>query len=378
MDDKAIGRRIKDERERRNISQQRLAEMAGIAHRQSIGKIEDGDRKVQAVELYGIAKALGIRPESLLFEASPTATTPQFLWRNVNAEAKIEWEGKFSAHIANFKFVEGVLELSNSEYLELPRKVINIEQATYSDAYSLAEQVREQFGLGSFPSTTLEKVLEERFGVRVFFVDLHEKGSAATTRSETPVIFLNRYEPPWRRNYSLAHELFHLITWSDEIAIRSETEPAFHDKNEKLAEAFAAGLLMPAEVLTAELKRVMRDGRLGYADIVAMARIFDVSTPALLFRLANLRFITFDKAKEIRDDSSMKELDRQDQDDRWHTPAPLSEKFILMAYQAYQSSKLSKARLAEMLEVPLIDVEDMLADRGLIEIDDNEIQISLS
>lgn len=377
MNDKELGRRIKDERERRNLSQQKLAELAGISHRQSIGKIEDGERKLQATELYGISKALGVSPEVLLTN-STSPTMPQYLWRKVHSDVKAEWEGRFSGHIANFNFVENVLLLTDVQSLELPHKVIDVMALQYNDVYSLAEQIREQLALGAFPSRNLEIALEEKYGVRIFYVDLHDQGSAATSRTMAPTIFLNRHEAPWRRTFSLAHELFHLITWTDDIAIRAEKDSDFHEKNEKLAEAFAAGLLMPSEVLTSELKKTLKDGHLTYTDLIALSRTFGVSTAALLYRLANLRFISFDLAKKIMNDHSFKEIDKQDQNERWHTPASLSEKFIKLAYQAYQASKLSKARLAEMLEIPLIDVENLLADRGLVEVDDNEIPLSIS
>lgn len=377
MDDKAIGRRIKDERERRDISQNRLAELAGIAHRQSIGKIEDGDRKLQAVELYGIANALGVRPEFLLgLDGVSKHGQPFYLWRNLSSDNKLEWENKFSTHISNLKYVESALSL-DSTATTLPAHAIDIEKADENSIYALADSIRNQLGLGSFPAESLFKTLEEKFNVRIFFVDLHDAGSAATTRSSNEaVIFLDMFEPPWRRIFSLAHELFHIVTWSDEIAKRAQEDQAFHNKNEKLAEAFAAGLLMPYEMLNVELGKVLKDGKLTYIDIISLARMFGVSTQALLYRLANLRIITFAKAKEVSSDSSFIALDRKDIKERWHQPAPLSERFIRLAYQAFNAAKISKARFAEMCEVSLIDVDDLLAERGLIEVEDHEVEIS--
>ncbi len=290
MDDKAIGRRIKDERERRDISQNRLAELAGIAHRQSIGRIEDGDRKLQAVELYGIANALGVRAEYLLgLDGTNKTGQPFYLWRNLSADNKSEWENKFSTHISNLKYVESVLSL-DSTATTLPHHSIDIEKADENSIYSLADSIRTQLGLGSFPAESLFKTLEEKFNVRIFFVDLHDAGSAATTRSSNEaVIFLDMFEPPWRRIFSLAHELFHIVTWSDDIAKRAQEDQAFHNKNEKLAEAFAAGLLMPYEMLNVELGKGLKDGKLTYIDIISLARMFGVSTQALLYSM-QLRF----------------------------------------------------------------------------------------
>jgi Zn-dependent peptidase ImmA (M78 family)/transcriptional regulator with XRE-family HTH domain len=378
MDDKQIGLRIKAERERKNLTQGKLAELAQISHRQSVGKIEDGERKIQAVELYSISKVLGVRPEFLLgVDKNSSITQPSYLWRNLNPESRTSWEQKFSGHIADLKYVESVLCLESTNSNALPYSQLDILKADDDSIYALADMIRGQLVLGAFPAESLFKTLEEKFNVRIFFVDLHNAGSAATTRSNNEaVIFLDMFEPPWRRIFSLAHELFHVLTWTEEITQKAQIDNSFHKKNERLADTFAAGLLMPYESLNIELKKVLRDGKLTYIDTISLSRLFGVSTQALLYRLANLRIITFGKAKEICSDSSFIELDRKDISERWLQPAKLSERFIRLAYQAYNAAKISKARLAEMCDVPLIDVDDLLAERGLEEIEDHEIQIS--
>ncbi len=60
-----IGKKVKELREKRNLSQEKLAEMLGIP-RPAVSQIENGTRAVSAGELVGLSKALGAHVEALL------------------------------------------------------------------------------------------------------------------------------------------------------------------------------------------------------------------------------------------------------------------------------------------------------------------------
>jgi transcriptional regulator with XRE-family HTH domain len=59
-----FGERLRQIRTERNLSQERLAELAGL-DRNYIGQIERAERNVALVNIIRIAKALEIEPESL-------------------------------------------------------------------------------------------------------------------------------------------------------------------------------------------------------------------------------------------------------------------------------------------------------------------------
>jgi transcriptional regulator with XRE-family HTH domain len=60
-----FGERLRELRTERNLSQERLAELAGV-DRNYIGQIERGERNVALVNIVRIAKALEIEPGELL------------------------------------------------------------------------------------------------------------------------------------------------------------------------------------------------------------------------------------------------------------------------------------------------------------------------
>lgn len=62
---KKFGEYVLKLRKARNLSQEQLAELAGL-HRNYIGGIERGERNVALVNIVRLAKALGVLPSELL------------------------------------------------------------------------------------------------------------------------------------------------------------------------------------------------------------------------------------------------------------------------------------------------------------------------
>ena len=69
-----FGARVRAERERLDVSQEELADRAGM-HRTYLGGVERGERNIGLLNLLRIARALGIEPSALLRDFDNTRRT---------------------------------------------------------------------------------------------------------------------------------------------------------------------------------------------------------------------------------------------------------------------------------------------------------------
>ena len=116
------------------------------------------------------------------------------------------------------------------------------------------------------------------------------------------IIVVNLRHPPTRRRFTIAHEIGHYQLHRR----RSEDIPVFIDRAvyhrkdsaagvdhlmEMQANAYAAGLLMPEALLDKYLEDHPLLDLEKPADIKILAEEFEVSRPAMEFRLKNLGFV---------------------------------------------------------------------------------------
>ena len=62
---KKFGERVRELRTKKGLSQEELAELSGL-HRTYISSLELGKRNVSLINIFALAKALGVTPDKLL------------------------------------------------------------------------------------------------------------------------------------------------------------------------------------------------------------------------------------------------------------------------------------------------------------------------
>ena len=369
-----IGKKIREAREQCGLSQEGLANLMGWKSHASIVAIESGNQEVKTWELLKFASIMKVSPESLYSQevAVNSNAMPVILWRNraVDSSTVLQEERDVIQHCEDYRLIIRLIEESTSHLKQLPNENCDIVTIDAAWANLLAERMHRDLNLGDYPADLLAKRLEEDYGVLLMTTQL-ENGSAACCRGEWgAAIVLNGNEVPWRQTFNIAHELFHLITWSPGLIAQVQSNEVLFNKNEKLANAFAAALLMPQQMIDMDV----RGNKLSYSFVVALARKYRVSTSAMLWRLYYLRVISRESVDLAHADEDFKQLDHATFKDAYRTIQPFDNRFLRLVYLAHEKGKLSKGRLARMLNVKLRDVNQYLADRGLYLTHDKEIE----
>jgi len=157
-----------------------------------------------------------------------------------------------------------------------------------------ANRVLSEHGFNKLPIDV--KKLSKKLGVNTESDDLAtDIAGIFVIKSDTPFIRYNKSDNSQRQRFTIAHELGHLL-------LHSKTTPLFIDKTQKImyrnvesstgelhmereANAFAAAILMPENLVKEELNEIKK------GDIISqLARKFNVSPQAMSFRLSNLGY----------------------------------------------------------------------------------------
>ena len=273
--------RLKHVRQTMNLTLIQVEERTEIGST-SVSDFENGKREPKLAQLKELANTYR-RPIHFFLEESELASEV-VLWRKKPTSPNVE---DIRAELLNLAEQYHNLEVwcDDLQPIELSFATGNKDTFSYPKAEKLAIEFRNKYCLGDRPGQTLVRVLEEVCKVKVFHLSFEPTGSAACTFSDRygAAVLLNSHNARWRRNFDLAHELFHLLTWKifrhDDSA--EEVEPS--DLEEKLATCFARNLLMPQEALKCAVATQRGDRKkLTFDDLFEVARQFDVSVEALL------------------------------------------------------------------------------------------------
>ena len=241
-----IGARIKALREERKLSQDELARMFGFKDRQTVSAIETGERRVSAEELLLAVEKLGA---SLDYFTDPfqLAGEGRFSWRRdprVGLESIKAFERIAGGWIAANRALAGQIGRPGP----ILRHALKLTpQSSFEEAMAAGERFAKDFELGTVPAEKLPEAMEQKLGILVLMADAIDGVSGAACRlPDLDVVLINRHEVAGRRNFDLAHELFHILTWDamppEHLEEATETSKI---RVEQLANSFASALLMP-------------------------------------------------------------------------------------------------------------------------------------
>ena len=214
----------------------------------------------------------------------------------------------------------------------------------------VAESLRRKFGADNKPLSNLRERLENE-GVRIFELVVPEdafSGFSFWHSEYGPCILLSAREPKGRRNFTLAHELAHLL-YGHESALcyiplkLSEVRGDIEFK----ATQFAVELLLPETGVRDDFRRRELSITPSEMELGQMAGKWGVSIQALGYRLENFDLIAkghTDTLFELKP-----KFFRRPRTPKWERQ--LGKQFVEEAFEAYEKGLISAGKVANGLGI---------------------------
>jgi len=361
-----LDKRIMAAREAAGFSITEAAQKLGFKNYQTLSAIEKGVRRISAHELIMMARLYGRNLDYFL--GSDVASDPLPLWRKTTKTDVHYIQRQFLSFLENYSNLENLLGLKR-RWKDIQKNYDRDDFSVngFEQAGKLGAEIHIFLDLGSRPSLNLLNVLENKLRFKILHMPLEDgvSGASVVDNALGVGILINANDAPWRRNFDLAHELFHIITWNvfspEEIGNgTTRTRP------EQYADIFASSLLLPENHLRDALKEISADNEFRLIDIIELAKDFGVSTEAILWRLVNLKVLKKSQTQKVLGSPNFRDLDRNMRlslhaKDR---PSKFPSRFISLACRCLMEGKISRGTFAEYLEIDRSEIDDYLAAAG--------------
>lgn len=370
LDYEQLGERLRLAREHARMSQTDVAQTLNVTGA-ALSQYEAGKRKVDALTLEHLARLYGV-PLGFFFGDEAASADWEAGLRAVADELSAEGKAGVSQLVDRLRTLEELYALTGTP---LPGRVHHPFEALPEDELPeyvvarFAERVRRHFDLGNAPVPDMRMFLE-RHGFAVFTLPFGADDQAISGLFfEHPtlgaVVVVNEDQAFTRRPFTLGHELAHAMYHHDRPAILCRDG----DKRplERFAERFAAHFLIPAEALDEQLRR-LPGGRVSRPqEVIHLARYFGVSYGAMRWRLMETRRTVgaLPSSQEVKPVHAAQTLGYFPAAFEFGVrPLPpelrLPRSYIDLALRALETGRLSLRRVARLLGISDIELEERL------------------
>ena len=362
INQKVIGLRVRSAREARSISQEDVAKALGLNDRQSISDLENGKRSLKPAELLVLSEVFD-KPIDFFIDPFAVQGEAQFAWRAdpaIPEKVLDDFEVTVGSWIGLLRWLRAHQGRKPSA-LQMTLRLSS--QSSYEDAQEAAEALVTELHLGLIPAAELGTEVEQQLGIPVLYVDTTDgrRGtniSGATCHlNDLGVILVNRHEVEGRRNFDLAHELFHALTWDVMPPPRLENSVGTRFKFkriEELANQFASALLMPKESLK---QLVSREEVRNIDHLLKAAQTLRVTHSAFAWRLFNLKMI---------DVATREDLAKRPPGSTVVTlPRLFSREFVSMLHQSLDAGQISARKAAKATGLGLSGLRELFTQYEL-------------
>jgi transcriptional regulator with XRE-family HTH domain len=333
-----MGDRLRLARVKAGLSLRALAQYVEVSP-MAISKYERGLMVPGSAMLVKMANVLNVKLDYFFRSTTITLSSPSYRRRqSLSAKRQKMIMGEVQDWLERYLEVESLFfeEPPGFQMPEgFPQRIFSI-----SEAESVAEGLRQAWGLGEDPIENLSEVLEEH-DLKVGLVEGGEGFDALTLwfdHAKWPVIALKRGIPGDRQRFSLAHELAHNLLICDGPF-----------KPERAADRFAGALLVPAKAARWELGSQRH--HLNYVELHSLKHKYGMSMQAWIYRAKDLNIITEYVAIRHFQEFRQKGWHLEEWGDQLPPEEPGRMKRLIM--QALAENQISRSRAGELLGEPL-------------------------
>ena len=242
----------------------------------------------------------------------------------------------------------------------------NSRRKTIKQGRTLASQIRKYFDSSTYHKTCDYFGFVRSLGIHVFRREL-ESNDISAMYIEHPIakkcILINYNEDTYRQNFSLLHELCHALLDNEigfNLSLESDTKNT-NDSNDKFAEyranSFAGAFLVPSYLI--EPYR----GKTIDANLINKLALHTHANPqVVLIQMKTLKIITKDKYQQLiktrlrkvykEDVELLNSTDKLKAAKQKLIEKGLSPYYVRNCYEAYSNGCISRAKLAQMFDVP--------------------------
>ncbi len=357
-----IGERLKRARESLGLTQEDVAAKLEIG-RPRYSDIENGKRDVPLKDLYRFAEFYGRPIDYFVKETLLTDNGFKVLFR------KTEGDEEVARVVTEFEnLCEKMCELENISGVTVRPPISQDYQFERNREWywgkHYADIERKQLDLGQAPLRNLSQLLEEKRGLKIFYLPIPPErgvyGMFTYDQKMGGCVLINSNPNFGNQLFSLAHEYAHFVFHKEKLGIIS-TEQERNSTDEKVANSFASNFLIPEDTLGDLFNmRIKEENDVKAEDVVYLADYFGVSFTAMVYRLNNLKLIT----NKVKDElinytwvTSVRESMGISEPERSRSKFPTL--YLHLAIKAFQQGKLTTAKLADFLEIPLYQAMDL-------------------
>lgn len=218
---------------------------------------------------------------------------------------------------------------------------------------ALAEILRHEWGIESFASVNIRSLVYNNIrNLTVLWFPMKDNISGCCSKTnDDKVIFINTNHSIGRQNFTLAHELYHLLYEDIDDFIVCGIN--MNTPSERNADEFASTLLIPDSALYWFRNKNQIDDW-SMEDLIKCEQYYQVSRSTMLNRLKSLNWISQDQYDEFGL-NIVAEANRLGYETGLYKPSPQNQKYssigelVRLTEKAYDKKKITGGKRREIL-----------------------------